>query len=315
MRPPAEEVMGRVLDELGRYDDGVHELRDPAYLFDSELPESLAEVYRSFDGGELFHGALVLYPSASLRREDRSGSEARSRRFHVGEIESDDLFVDDRGRLWRRQQDAELELIEATGLDRWLSGHLDAEALLYERDGEFRDGAFTDTGEIEPAVEIRRERLRLKRDPKAPGPRFRLARLLLERGELEEARACFEEVVAEMPELARGWLHLARISEALGDLEAALEELRAGAEAADSDLEPLLWANAARVAAALGDESGRGELARKALAAAPALVDQLVRGAEGELEDGRREEAVHLVALARAIAPRNLAVIDIARRL
>ena len=83
MRPTSVEVLSRVLEALDRYAEGVHELGEPAFLLDSELPESLAELYRTFDGGRLFPEELVLEPSSAVRIEDG--------RIRVGEVSGDDL--------------------------------------------------------------------------------------------------------------------------------------------------------------------------------------------------------------------------------
>jgi tetratricopeptide (TPR) repeat protein len=217
MRPSHDEVIERILDELERYADGVHRLNDPAYLLDTEIPEPLAEVYRGFDGGDLFHEALVLAPSSSLAVEGD--------RYRVGEVGGDELWVDRRGAVWRRDADGGPVLPEASAFDRWLAGYLDAEALVYDTDGEFRDGAFTGGGEIEPQVAARRERAMIKRDRKAAGPRYRLGLLLAEAGDEAGARECFEEVVAMSPGHAFAWVELAKISQRLGELDSAIDEM------------------------------------------------------------------------------------------
>ena len=308
MRPSSEQVLDRVLDELERYPEGVHRLNEPAYLLDTELPASLADVFRAFDGGDLFHESLILLPSSSARLEGD--------RFRVGEVGGDELWVDRAGGVWRREVEGGPVLPEATAFDRWLSGYVDAEALIVDADGEFRDGVFTDSGEIEPQVAIARERAMLKRDRRAPGPRYRLGLHLASAGEVAEARRCFEEVVAEAPDHSFAWVELAKISEKLGELDAAMDEM---VEAARTDstgeFAPLLWAGAARLASELGDSERQSEYARAALAAEPNLVDQLCRGAESELAEGYADEAAGLLALARPLAPRHLKVLDLTRRI
>lgn len=315
MRPSSDEVLGRVLDELERYPEGVHRLGDPAYILDSELPAGLADVYRCFDGGDLFHESLILVPSSSVRVAVPSGDLGVDL-FWVGEVSGDELWVDRSGGVWRREAAGGPILAEATAFDRWLSGYVDAEALIFDPQGEFRDGVFGEGGEIEPAVAIDRERAMLRRDRRAVGPRYRLGLHLARAGAVQEARRCFEEVVADAPGHAFAWVELAKISERLGELDSAIDEMVEAARVEGSgEFAPLLWAGAARLAAELGDGERRAECAREALAAEPGLVEQLCRGAESELADGYTDEAAGLLALARPLAPRHLRVLDLSRRL
>lgn len=308
MRPSSDEVLGRVLDELERYPEGVHRINEPAYLLDSELPASLAEVYRAFDGGDLFHESLILSPSSAVR--------ADGDRFLVGEVGGDELWVDRSGGVWRRDAGGGPLLLESSAFDRWLSGYVDAEAQVFDRDGEFRDGVFDDENELELAVAVERERAMLKRDRRAVGPRYRLGMHLAKAGDVAGARRCFEEVVGEAPDHTFAWVELAKISERLGELENAVEEMVEAARVEGAgDFAPLLWAGAARLAAELGDSERQAACAAEALAAEPGLVDQLCRGAETELADGYADEAANLLALARPLAPRHLRVLDLTRRI
>ena len=174
MRPKPSEVLGRVISALEGYELGVNQLGEPAFLLDSEIPASLAELYQLFDGARLFHEELVLFPSSALTRQGK--------RFMVGEAQGDDVLVEPSGHVIRVEKDTGDEIVEGTAIDRWLSGFVDAAALVYEHDGEFREGVFTESGEIDDDVELRRQRCFVKRDPKAPGPRWRLARQLAAAG-------------------------------------------------------------------------------------------------------------------------------------
>lgn len=307
MRPSHDEVLERILDALERYPEGVHRLNEPAYLLDTAIPESLAEVYRGFDGGDLFHESMTLRPSAQLAKHGE--------RLLVGEVAGDELFVDRDGAVYRREEGGPI-LPEATAFDRWLSGYVDAEALVYDGDGEFRDNVFTDGGELELEVAVQRERAMLKRDPKGPGPRYRLGLLMVDAGRVDDARERFEEVVADCPDHPFAWLELSKISQKLGELDNAIDEIAEAARVdGDGDLAPLLWAGAARLAAELGDAERQREYAARALEAEPGLVDQLIRGAESELAEGFTSEAAGLLALARPLAPRHLRVLDLSRKI
>lgn len=313
MRPSSDEVLGRVLDELERYPEGVHRLGDPAYILDSELPAGLADVYRCFDGGDLFHESLILVPSSSVRVAVPSGDLGVDL-FWVGEVSGDELWVDRSGGVWRREAAGGPILAEATAFDRWLSGYVDAEALIFDPQGEFRDGVFGEGGEIEPAVAIDRERAMLRRDRRAVGPRYRLGLHLARAGAVQEARRCFEEVVADAPGHAFAWVELAKISERLGELDSAIDEMEAAATAEaenDGELTGFFLAHCARLAQQVDDEQRRAEFARRALAADPTLVRAQLDGACDRLDEEDAQAAKLLVDLAIAIAPLDLAALDL----
>src|SRR5690606_33508942 len=130
--------------------------------------------------------------SARLGRE---GESAEGRR-HVGEIAGDELFVDESGRVWRLEEDTGEWLAEGSSFDRWLLGACEAEAMLYDEDGEFRDDVFDESGDVLPPVSEAMQRRVLKRDRGAVAPRWRLARALAQQGKLADARDELERVVA-----------------------------------------------------------------------------------------------------------------------
>jgi tetratricopeptide (TPR) repeat protein len=300
--------MDRLVRELARWPAGLHEVGEPATWLPPEWPVSLAEVYRQFDGGRIFHEAIELRPAAEVIRDGD--------RWAIGTAWGEALAIDDAGRVWRDESDADEPLLDGTSLGRWLAGAIDAEALLFDKDGEFVEDAFDDEGELAPALETARLRARIKRDPKAPGPRWTLARRLERGGDPEAARDLLEAVVADVPDLPWAWLDLARISEQLGELDGALDEAVAAAEAArGGDHEAFFWSHAARIAASRGDESRRAELAGKARAADPQVVAGYLAGADDNLTAGDLVAATMLVDLARAIAPKDLAVLDVAKKL
>lgn len=300
------------MEVLDHFAPGVHRLGEPALLLDAALPPVLAEVYRCFDGAELFHETIVLLPSSRVTRASR---DAQGRR-HIGEIGGDDLFVDDEGRVWRLEEDTGECLEEGSRLDRWLLGVVEAEAMLYDQDGEFVEEAFDEEGELLASVSERMLRRVLKRDRAAPAPGWRLAQTLMRQDKLAQAREQLEDVVAKRPGFAWAWFDLSRISERLGDLASAFDEMQAAAEA-DPRYEHAghFWAQAARLAAAMGDEARRSACASKALDRDPELVAVQRQGAEASLEAGDVSSAVSLVELAAALAPRDLQIYDLSARI
>ena len=303
------EMAGEIRRALEKFADGVHVVGEPSAALDADLPAGVLAVYREMDGGELFHGDLVLHPRSAWRREGG--------RLEVGVLGEDALWVDlTDGSVWRLEADTGESIEEGSSLERWLRGWIDGQALLYDRDGEFVERAIGPDGELSRPVAIARERALLKRDPKAVGARWRLARELARAGEGEAARDELEEVVAARPRFGWAWYDLARISEKLGELDGAREEALAAAEA-DPDYEhaPFFLATAARLAALAGDDGARRELAARALAADPELARRQLDGARDNLEAGDLAAARDMIELARALAPTDLAVLDLSRKL
>lgn len=304
-----DEAVDRLVAALAHYQDGVHRLGDPASALDADLPPALVAVYHQFDGADLFHDALTLYPSSGWTRDHR--------RVRVGEMGGDGLWVDlDGGEVLRMEEDTGEWLEEGTRFERWLWGWIDAEAVLYERDGEFRSGVIDPEGNLTSEIAIEHERKLLRRDRGAAAPRWRLARALARDGKLEAARQEFETVVEEHPRFAWAWYDLARLSEALGELGGARDEAVAAADA-DPAYEHagffLGWA--ARLAVLAGDEAARVELAARARTADEALARRQLDGARASLEAGELDAARELVQLVLAVEPRDLAALDLKRKL
>lgn len=84
----------------------------------------------------------------------------------------------------------------------------------------------------------------IERSPTDPFPRYGLAMEYKARGQLDDARAAFAELVAQFPRYVPTYLHYGAVLSALGERDAAGAILRAGIEAA----------------AATGDAHARGEL-------------------------------------------------------
>ncbi|MEM9488108.1 MAG: tetratricopeptide repeat protein [Myxococcota bacterium] len=309
---------------IARHPAGLHRLSDPAYLLSSDLPAAAAAVLRQCDGAELFHETIILRPSARIElcRPPLPAVAGSGPVYWVGEIAGDDLYVDLRGRVYRSESDTGEWLAEGSRFDRWLLGAVAAEAVLYDDDGEFAADRFDESGELSPKAVVRTCRRVLDHDADAPGPRWRLARALVRLGDVERARDELETVVAGRPDFAWAWFDLAQISEQLGQPGAALDELCAAAEAIPAyEHAGFLWAHAARVAHAMGDEPRRAELAGRALDRDPGLVRAqrdgaraTLRGAEDE-DDGDPRAALSLAELAAALAPRDIETLDLLRQI
>jgi Tfp pilus assembly protein PilF len=300
--------LDRVFAALDAAPAGLHDVTPPVEQLPSGLPEPLIDLYARCDGLRLYLDSVELRPSTEV--------EAADGRWVFGELEGEDLLIDARGRIWRRDESLDDLVCEGAGLDRWLAGIVDALGVLYDADGEFADGVFDDDGELVPAVGERQLRAMLKRDPGAPGPRWRLAHAVLSQDRVDEARAALEEVVTAEPGFAWAWLDLARISERLGELPGAVDEARAAADAAAGHPQAgYFHAQLARLAGRAGDEATRAAAARRAAELAPELKAAQLEGARASLAEGDLASARGLLDLLRAVWPRDLEVLDLARQI
>ena len=325
--------LDRVFAALEAAPAGLHDVTPPADQLPSGLPEPLIDLYARCDGLRLYLDSVELRPSAEVEPVDpRSGiagggdpdgsaggagvlPRGIDGRWAFGELEGEDLLIDARGRIWRRDDSLDDLVCEGARLDRWLAGIVDALAVLYDADGEFADGVFDDDGELVPAVGERQLRAILKRDPAAPGARWRLGHALIAQDQVAEGRAALEAVVAGEPGFAWAWLDLAKISERLGELPGALDEARAAADAAAGHPQAgYFHAQLARIAGRAGDEATRAGAARRAAELAPDLKTAQLEGARESLAAGDHASARGLLDLLRAVWPRDLEVLDLARR-
>jgi Tfp pilus assembly protein PilF len=302
-------MLDRVFELLAAAPAGLHDVEPPAAELPAGLPEPLIELYARCDGARLFLDSAEIAPSAEVAR-------AGDARWTFATVDGDDVAIDARGWVWRADDSLGDDVCEGTRLDRWLAGTVEAIAMLYDDDGEFADGVFDEDGELVPAVSERALRAQVRRDPAAPGPRWRLAHALLAQDGVTQGRAELEEVVAHAPEFAWAWLDLARISERLGELPGAVDEARAAAEAALHHPQAgYFHAQLARLASRAGDEATRAAAARRAAELDPQLKAAQLAGARDSLAAGDLASARGLVELLRAVWPRDLEVLALAGQL
>ena len=309
-RQSDDEVSGldRVFAQLEGAPAGLHDVEPPSAQLPSGLPAVLIELYAHCDGARLYLDSVELLASAAVEQRDEM--------WAFGSLEDAELLVDARGRVWRTDESLDDLVCEGTKLERWLAGIVDAIGVLYDSDGEFVDDTFDEDGELEPQIAERQLRAQLKRDPNAAGPRWRLAHLLLSQGGVADAREQLEEVVAHEPRFAWAWLDLAKISERLGELPGALDESRAAADAAVGPPQGgYFHAQLARLASTAGEEGTRTRAAQKVAELAPGLKADQLAGANASLAAGDTASARGLLDLLRAVWPKDLAVLDLAKRI
>lgn len=309
-RRDASDGLDRLVELVDEAPAGLHDLEPPSPELPQGLPEPLIDLYARCDGGRLFHDTITIAPATEV-------VPTAPGRWQFATVDDEPVTIDHRGRIWRTDPEVDDEICEGTRLDRWLVGTIESTALLYDGDGEFADNIFNDEGELEPVVREKQLRVHLKRDPAAPGVRWRLAHALLEQGALEDARNEMEQVVADDPAFAWAWLDLARISERLGEIGGAVDEARMAAESAEGTQHPqagYFWSQVARLATLTGDDILRAEAATRTSMLAPTLKQAQLAGARESLEAGDTESAKGLVDLLRAVWPRDLEVLELARR-
>jgi tetratricopeptide (TPR) repeat protein len=233
-----------------------------------------------------------------------------------GQTGNGDLVaLDDRGKVLLVEEDTGEMLVEGTGFARWLEGWISAEGTLYDREGEFKEGAF-DEEDVAAAAAEKRERRALKADPEAPAPAWRLARALARQQQLEPARRVLRTLTERETWFAWAWFDRGKLAREAGDLEDA-EAAFVRAASADPEYEhtAYFWAHAARAAAARGDEPGRAAHAKQALEADVDVGRAQREAARSLAEESRPTEAREAAELAAAILPRDLEVLALLKSL
>src|SRR5688572_25761655 len=211
-------VFERFREEIGRYADGVHGLGPPAPPDEvAGLPEELASFLRSWNGAELFIDAVTILPARSIAKDGEW-------LVFGGTAHDDRLALDARGRVVKLEEDTGDALVEGTSFSRWIEALVAAESVFYDREGEFKEGVFDETGE-EPTADAvaRREKKALRLDPDAPAPAWRLARALERQGQGREGRRILEGVCRGDGAFAWAWFDLGRLRRQGGG-EAAAED-------------------------------------------------------------------------------------------
>jgi tetratricopeptide (TPR) repeat protein len=289
----------------------VHQLGEPATARQVEgLPAELAAFLRSWNGAELFVDAVVLLPAAEVTREGDL--------WHFGQLGGGDrLALGPDGAVLRLEEDTGEAVVEGTSFGRWLEGLVAAEGVIYDREGEFRDDVFDEGGdELAPSAAERRERKALRLDPGAPAPAWRLARALVRLDLGDKATRVLEELVERAPRFGWAWFDLGRLRRQGGDLPGAEAAFTRAADADPGyDHAGYFLAQAARVAAARGDEEARRRHAARALELDADLATPQKQAAETLLEEDRADEALEAAEVARALRPGDLGALELTRRI
>lgn len=295
---------------LGRYATGVHEAAAPASeeslaraerRLGRRLPAGYRDFLQSWNGAALFHEAYTLHPIDEV--EPGPGPF-----LIIGETPEGGLWLDGDGAIFLVDEGSPDPLLAGTELGRFLDALLAREALVLDRDGEFRD-VFTDDDEAVLLPEVRRKRARLgqKHDPDATLYSLEQAELLCEEGEDDEARQLLEQVTARLGERETGggpaWELLSALRHQQGDLAGAeAAALKAAAATWDPFLRASRLLDAAEAAAARPEGAQAPGATATATAHAQAAwraddehAERLLTEARHLLTDGAVDEARRLV--------------------
>ncbi|HUS33464.1 MAG TPA: hypothetical protein VMZ53_33410 [Kofleriaceae bacterium] len=303
------DTLDRVFALIDEAPPGLHDLDEPSEDLVPGLPAPLIELYARCDGARIFVEAIEILAAREVHFEHG--------RWKFAVIDGADVWIDHRGKIWRTEESIEDDVCDGTRLDRWLAGQLDSLALVFDGDGEYAEDVFDEDGEIMAIIREKQYRAQLKRDAAAPGPRWRLAHVLLEQGAVEDSRNELEQVVADDPAFFWAWLDLARVSERLGEIGGAIDEARMAAEAAEGVQHAqagYFWSQVARLAVRAGDDMVRAQAATKASLLAPELKRAQMEGARECIDAGDKASAKGLLDLLRAVWPRDLEVLELYRR-
>lgn len=301
--------LDRIFAVLDDAPPGLHDVDPPTDAMPSGLPDPLIELYARCDGARIFVDSLELLPSEQVSEDNG--------RWSFATLDGESIAMDRKGKIWRHDESVDDDVCDGTRIDRWLAGQIDALALVYDHDGEFAEDVFDEDGELLPIIREKQLRAQLKRDAAAPAPRWRLAHVLLEQDALEDARNELEQVVADDPVFSWAWLDLARVSERIGEVSGAIDEARMAAEAAEGVQHPqagYFWSHVARLASRKGDELVRAQAATKASLLAPELKKAQLAGVRERIEAEDPASAKGLIELLRAVWPRDLEVLELARK-
>jgi tetratricopeptide (TPR) repeat protein len=319
----------RIEDRLRDAPVGLHQIGEPAdpdALARAELPEEAAALFQCWDGLALGNDDARILSLAESELATREADEAgilRAGDRVVGEVGLALLVLPadpwaEGGDVVMVEDDGE-RAPYASSVIRMVIGFLAQMSVLYDDEGEYREGLFGDEGELTEKAERRLLRRQLDFDEDAPFPRFRLGQLLRRAGELRAARAELRKVLHRAPEFAWAHWELGRTELELADGDEdpdrcrtnARESFAAAAEhTEDRHLRALFLAWQAR--ASEGEE--RAQLARAVLELDPSFVATREAAVREAVEHEDQAQALELLELGLAVEPRHLGLLSLRRR-
>ncbi|MCA9682674.1 MAG: hypothetical protein KC457_10795 [Myxococcales bacterium] len=321
-----ESILDRIEDRLIDAPEGLHQVGEPASADDLAAaakaglePEVLA-LWRRWDGLDLGNGEARLLSLAEQVEATAAASDEgilRPGDRVIGEFGAAILVVPadpwaEGGEVMMVEDDGE-RAPYASSVGKLALGLVAEMSLLYDDEGEYRDGLFEEHGQLAEKAERKLLRRRLDFDEDAPFPRFRLAQLLRRGGELRGAKSELRRVLHCAPEfewahweLGRTLLALADAQDAAGSREEAARSFAAAAErCADPHLKALFLA----WQAIASEGEAREHTAAEVLRLDPGFVAAREAGLREAIEDEDGARARELLTLGLAIEPRHLGLL------
>lgn len=285
---------------LARHPVGVHSLASPATAADLASAEQRVgtlpcDDYREFlttwNGGSMFHESLTLFPASSLFRPSPE-------RLQIGECSDGQIFLDGQGRVRVMDEEEPDPLTAGSDFATWMDVVMAREALLIDRDGEFRDVFDEEDGVLKTEVRRKRAQLGRKRDRGASLYPLELAELALEDGDDEQAKQLLTEAVERDPQAGPAWELLAALYRQSSELDVAHDAyLRAASATPSVTLRAMRLVEAAQL-----QPLHAHALVEAATLADPGLPSRLLAQARDHLTNHDVEEAKQLQAKLQLLA-------------
>ncbi len=307
----------RLRTALRKYEDGVHEVGDAVDAkslkaaerrIGRSLPTGLSDLYRSFDGIRLFCETYTIWGTDGI-----SSSDLDDGLIAIGEGPEGLLFVDKKGIVFLREEAGD-SILAGTTLERFLDAVLAREALLVDREGEFKE-VFEPTGEIDLKVRAKRAQVAIKLDGGAALWHFDAAETALESGEAEAAEAALERALKADEHATAAWAFLGALRR-LRDAQDAEDCFVRSAAGGLAEVRAERLAEAARLALERGDERARRSHADSSRKYDETLAERFFEEAQSLRKNGDDEGALSRAALSSALDPNGeaTALLDELRR-
>ncbi len=279
---------------LSRHPVGVHDLASgasPSTLnaLLVRLPALRSAEFFDFlstwNGGSMFHESLCL-------RSAEDVAQVSTGQFLIGESSDGTLWLDEQGRVLVVDAEEPDPLSAGSDFATWLDVVMAREALLLDRDGEFRDVFEEEDGVLQPEIRRKRAQLGRKRDAQATLYPVELAELALEAGDDDKARSLLGDAVSLSGPLGPAWELLGALERQAGDKEAAhASYLRAAQASVSGSLRAMRLLEAAELA-----PSAAASLVAAATDSDPGLADRLLSQVRERLLSHEVDEAKQLLA-------------------
>ena len=288
---------------LSRHPVGVHALASPATAAElatleqrvSGLPSSdYREFLATWNARTMCHESLLLLSTEQV-------CLAAGDRLLIGECSDGLLWLARQGQVLVVDDEEPDPLIAGSDFATWLDVAMSREALLVDRDGEFRDVFDEEDGVLR--IEIRRKRAQLgrKRDHGASLYPMELAELALEEGSDEQAHKLLIEATSRDPQAGPAWELLAALYRQAGESELAHDAyLRAASSTASAMLQAMRLLEAAQLS-----PIHASALVEAATSADPDLSSRLLEQVRERLAAHETDEAKQLQAKLRLLAFHN----------